>query len=428
VQTRERKFKKTNEAEFEKDKGSEDLGSEFFDADGDGDLDLYVCSGGNELPSSSSSLQDRLYINDGKGNFKKSDQPLPTAKFESTSCVRAADYDQDGDVDLFVGIRLEPFRYGMPMNGYLLANDGKGNFKNVTLERAPGLLGLGMITDARWADIDGDKDLDLLVVGEWMPICVFVNEHGNFINRTKEKGLFKSNGWWNVIQTADLDHDGDLDFIAGNHGLNSRFQASEEKPATMYVSDFDKNGSIEQIICTYNGAKSYPMVLRHDLIQQIPSLKKKYLKYESYKDQTITDIFTEEQLKESTRLEAFDFSSSVALNDGKGNFTLKPLPIDAQLSPMYGLMVDDLDGDGLLDVAMGGNLYRVKPEVGRYDASYGVFLKGDGTGRFISVKPKDCGFFVDGETRDIKKIRIGKADFLLVARNNDTPVLFKLNK
>ena len=393
AQNKEKKFKKTNVKEFEQDKTSEDLGSEFFDADGDGDLDLYVCSGGNEFSTSSAALLDRLYINDGKGNFKKSSQLLPTARFESTSCVKVADYDHDGDMDLFVGIRLEPFRYGVPMNGYLLNNDGKGNFKNVTDRIAPGLLNLGMITDALWADIDGDKDLDLIVVGEWMPISVFVNEHGKFVNRTKENGLFNSNGWWNTIEKADIDHDGDMDFIAGNHGLNSRFRASMEKPVTMYVGDFDRNGSIEQIVCTYNGEKSYPMVLRHDLVQQIPNLKKKYLKYESYKDQTITDIFTEEQLNDAIKLEAFNLSSCVAINDGKGKFTLKPLPVDAQLSPMYGVMVDDFDRDGNLDVMMGGNLYRVKPEVGRYDASYGVFLKGDGTRELYHHQAKRLRFF-----------------------------------
>jgi hypothetical protein len=261
-----------------------------------------------------------------------------------------------------------------------------------------------------------------------MPITVWVNENGGFVNRTEEKGLSRSSGWWNTIEMADIDLDGDLDFVAGNHGLNSRFRASLEKPATMYVGDFDRNGSIEQIICTFNGEKSYPMVLRHDLIQQIPYLKKNYLKYESYKDQTIEDIFSEEQLKEAMKWEAFNFSSCAGINDGTGKFTLRPLPVDAQLSPMYGLMIDDFDGDGLPDVAMGGNLYRVKPEAGRYDASYGVFLKGDGKGSFVSVKPKDSGFFIDGETRDIKKVRIGNTDYVLVARNNDTPVLFKINK
>jgi hypothetical protein len=261
-----------------------------------------------------------------------------------------------------------------------------------------------------------------------MPITVWVNENGRFVNRTEEKGLSRSNGWWNTIEMADIDLDGDIDFVAGNHGLNSRFRASLEKPATMYVGDFDRNGSIEQIICTFNGEKSYPMVLRHDLIQQIPYLKKNYLKYESYKDQTMEDIFSEEQLKDAIKWEAFNFSSCAGINDGTGKFTLKPLPVDAQLSPMYGLMIHDFDGDGMPDVTMGGNLYRVKPEAGRYDATYGVFLKGDGKGSFVPIKPKDSGFFVDGETRDIKKIRIGKTDYVLVARNNDTPALFKIGK
>jgi enediyne biosynthesis protein E4 len=423
------KFKQTNQSLFEIDKVSEDLGSTFFDADGDGDFDLYVCSGGNEFSTSSSALINRLYLNDGNGNFSKSKQLLPTSKFESTSCVKAADYDHDGDLDLFVGVRLEPFRYGFPMNGYILNNDGKGNFTNVSNAIAPGLKKLGMITDATWADVDGDKDPDLVVVGEYMPVSIFINQDGKkLINKTGEFGLEKSNGWWNTIEAIDIDKDGDIDFIAGNHGLNSRFRASKEKPVTMYVSDFDRNGSIEQIICTYNGEISYPMVLRHDLISQIPSLKKKYLKYESYKNATITDIFTPEQLKSALKLEAFNFSSSILINNGKGKFEMKELPVEAQFSPMFGICVDDFDGDGKIDLLMGGNLYRVKPEVGRYDASYGVFLKGDGKGNFVSIKAKDSGFFVDGEVRDIKKIAIGKSDYVIVARNNDTPLVFKVNR
>jgi len=266
------------------------------------------------------------------------------------------------------------------------------------------------------------------VVGEWMPIVVFINEKGKFINRTEEFGLSTTNGWWNAIKPVDIDQDGDIDFIAGNHGLNSRFRASTEKPATMYVNDFDKNGSIEQIVCTYNGEKSYPMALRHDLISQIPSLKKKYLKYESYKDATITDIFTSEQMQETLELKAFVFSSSVLINNGKGKFEVRQLPMEAQFSPMFGICTGDFDGDGNMDVLMGGNFYNVKPEVGRYDASYGVYLKGDGKGNFTSIKPKESGFFVDGEVRDIQKIAIGKSNYILVARNNDTPLVFKINQ
>jgi hypothetical protein len=196
----------------------------------------------------------------------------------------------------------------------------------------------------------------------------------------------------------------------------------------MYVSDFDRNGSIEQIVTVYNGDKSYPMALRHDLVSQMPSLKKKYLKYEDYKDATITDIFTPEQLEKAVKLNAYLFSSSLLINDGKGKFQVVELPIEAQFSPMYGICTGDFDGDGNEDILMGGNLYRVKPEVGRYDASYGVFLKGNGKGQFESIKPNVSGFFVDGEVRDIKQITIGKSPYVLVARNNDSPVLFKINR
>ena len=427
LQSKTGSFKKSNEALFDSDSVSEDIGSKIFDANNDGYLDLYVCSGGNEFSSSSSALLDRLYLNDGKGSFKKSPQLLPANKFESTSCVKSVDYDGDGDQDLFVGVRLEPFRYGVPMNGYILNNDGHGNFNNVSDLLAPGLKNLGMITDAEWGDIDGDKDLDLIVVGEWMKINVFINEKGKFVNRTDESGLSQSNGWWNTIVKADIDMDGDIDFVVGNHGLNSRFRASVDKPVSMYVNDFDKNGSVEQIICTYNGEKSYPMALRHDLISQIPSLKKKFLKYESYKDATITDIFTPEQMTGALKLEAYNLATSILINDGKGKFEMRQLPMEAQFSPMYGICTGDFNGDGNQDVLMGGNFYRVKPEVGRYDASYGVFLKGDGKGNFTYIKPKESGFFVDGEVRDVKKIVIGKSNYVIVARNNDTPLLFKTN-
>ncbi|MBS1507111.1 MAG: VCBS repeat-containing protein [Bacteroidetes bacterium] len=427
VQNANGKFSATNLEVFSEDKASEDLESVFFDADGNGTTDLYVCSGGNEFSSNSTALINRLYLNDKSGKLKKSNQLFPTSKFESTSCVKTADYDKDGDLDLFVGVRLEPFKYGIPCNGYLLQNDGKGNFKEISDQLAPGLKNLGMIKDAEWVDVDADGDSDLIVVGEWMGITLFINEKGKLINRSKESGLEKTNGWWNTIAASDLDHDGDIDFVVGNHGLNSRFRASIEKPVTMYVSDFDKNGSIEQIVCTYNGEKSYPMALRHDLISQIPSLKKKFLKYESYKDATMEDIFSQQQLSEALKLEADVLTSSVLINDGKGKFALKELPVEAQFSPMFGIETGDFDGDGNEDILMGGNLYRVKPEVGRYDASYGVFLKGDGKGNFSNIKTKDSGFFVDGEVRDIKKIKIGKSDYVLVARNNDTPLIFKIN-
>lgn len=417
------KFVKAFADVFDKDRESEDLGVLFFDADGDKLTDLYVCSGGSEFSTSSSALIDRLYFNKKSAGLIRSSQVLPAGKFESTSVAVAADYDGDGDEDVFVGVRLEPFRYGISKNGYLLVNDGKGNF-SVGQE----LTGIGMVKDARWADIDGDGDPDLLVTGEWMPVSVYVNQNAKLIDQTREAGLSFSNGWWNTLEAADLDGDGDMDFVAGNHGLNSRFRASKEKPACMYVGDFDSNGSLEQIVCTYNGNTSYPMALRHDLVQQIPSLKKKFLKYESYKDATITDVFTPEQLAGALKLDAFELASGILLNDGKGHFEFRRLPMEAQFSPMFAICTGDFDHDTKPDIIMGGNLYKTKPEVGRYDASFGVFLKGDGRGNFNAVKTTESGFLVDGEVRDIKKIRIGKADCLLVTRNNDSPVIFKVNK
>jgi hypothetical protein len=282
-----------------------------------------------------------------------------------------------------------------------------------------------MITSAIWADVDSDRDDDLVIVGEWMPVSVYINNHGKL---ERSIPLINSNGWWNTIASADLDNDGDLDFVIGNHGWNSRFRASIDKPVTMWVSDFDQNGMMEQIITTFIGNKSYPMVLRHDLLSQIPSLKKKFLKYEDYKNATISEIFGSEQLKAAQRLDAFNFSTSIMFNQGNGNFTLEALPIEAQISPVYAVHIEDIDKDGNKDILMGGNLYRVKPEAGRYDASYGTFLKGDGKGKFKVVPNKDCGLMIDGEVRDIKRIKVGKNNLILVARNNDTPIFLKVNE
>jgi hypothetical protein len=419
------KFSKSNQGLFDADMISEDLESSFVDVDGDKDLDLYVCSGGNEYSAQAPALQNRLYINDGRGNFKKSPQLLPTPESESTSTVKAADFDADGDLDLFVGTRLKPFSYGTPVHGFLLVNDGKGNYKEEGEKRAPALRNIGMITDSQWIDVDNDKDPDLVIVGEWMGIRVLMNDKGTFAEMN-DSGLAASQGWWNCLEAADLDHDGDIDLIAGNHGLNSRFRASADKPVSMWVGDFDQNGTIEQIICTYNGDKSYPMVLKHDLLSQIPSLKKKFLKYESYKDATIQDIFSPEQLAKGKEYKAKNLATSVLINDGKGRFTMTALPVEAQFSPVYGILADDLDKDGHVDLLLGGNLYKVKPEVGRYDASFGTFLRGDGKGNFKTVANADCGLKIDGEVRDIRKIHIGNSDFVIVARNNDTPLFLKL--
>ena len=423
------RFIRTNQALFQKDSLSEDIGNTFFDADGDGDSDLYVCSGSNEFPGSSSALRDRLYLNDGRGNFTLKDVVLPAGRFESTSCVEPADYDGDGDIDLFVGVRLIPFYYGVPGNGYILQNDGKGNFKNVSTEIAPGLKEVGMITDANWLDADGDGDLDLAIVGEWMPIKIFKNENGYFspLTLSPSHPLTRSSGWWNCLEVADLNGDGYPDLIAGNHGLNSRFRASGDKPISCYINDFDQNGSVEQIVCQFNGDRSFPLVLRHDLISQMPNLKKKYLKYQSFKEQSIQDIFTPEQLAGSVVHEVARLETSVFLNDGKGNFTPGQLPVEAQFSPVYAILPMDFDEDGHMDLLLGGNLYNSKPEMGRYDASFGCLLKGRGDGTFEYISPRSSGLRLEGEVRDFAVIRAGGKKLLLVARNDDAMQVFSIS-
>ena len=418
-------FKRTNEKLFEADRVSEETDCAFFDADGDGDLDLYVACGGNEFPESSSVLADRLYMNDGHGNFVKSSQILPAGKYESTACVKPADFDNDGDIELFVGIRLRPFGYGIPVNGYLLDNDGHGNFKNVTEKLAPGLTGIGMITDMVWADVDNDGDLDMVIVGDWMPVKLFINDHGVFKEESERFGLANTEGWWHTIAARDLNADGNVDFILGNHGLNSFFKASAAKPVTMYVNDFDLNGSIEQIICVFNGDKSYPVAMKDDLVKQIPSLTKKYRTFDDYKDQTINDIFSDEVLKRAIKLNSREMESCVLINSGKGSFNLTPLPLEAQFSPVYAIAAEDFDHDGICDILLGGNQYRAKPQTGIYDASYGLFLKGISGSAWQSAPPLSSGFFTKGEIRDLKILKISGTPVVVVARNNDKFQFYK---
>jgi len=427
VQQQRGNFLKTNTLVFDKEKDSEDIGSVFFDADNDGDLDLYVTSGGNETGINSFSYIDRLYLNDGKGNFKKSPQQLPTNHPESTASVKACDFDGDGDIDLFVGVRLQPGLVGLPQNGYLLVNNGKGVFEDKTQELAPLLIRVGMIADAVWTDYDGDGKKDLFLVGEWMKIRVFKNENNHFVEKTNEAGLGETSGWWNTIEAKDLDGDGDIDFICGNHGLNSRFHASPQKPVFCYINDFDQNGKIEQISCTYNGDFSFPFILRHDLLAQLPYLKKKYLKYAAYAGQTIQDMFDPVILRKSIINKATMLETIVLINKGNGKFEIRKLPMEAQLSPVYAICVKDIDRDGFEDIILGGNLYGVKPEVGRYDASQGAFLKGSGNGNFLSIPTRETGLFLDGQIRDIKIIQVKGREMLMVARNNDRPQFFLIN-
>lgn len=414
-------FKKTNQEIFKKDAVSEDSESVMFDADGDGDLDLYVCSGGIEFSESSTALKDRLYFNNGQGIFTLSNQMLPgTKRFTSSSTVAVGDIDGDGDLDLFVGEGSIPMKNGIPGDGFILENDGKGNFTDVTSTRASQLAGIGVITSSLLQDMDGDKDLDLILVGEYMGVEIFQNEKGQFSKKTPTN-LSIAKGWWNVIKPADVDGDGDIDFIIGNHGLNSRFKASEKEPIALFVSDFDKNGLVDPILARYKtDGEAYPYGLRHNLIDQIKSLKKVLPDYKSFEGASVQDIFGKEALKEAIESRVNTLSSVVLINQGGFKFSIVELPSQAQLTPIYAIATGDFDKDGDIDLLMGGNLYGVKPEIGRFDASRGIYLKNDGKGNFEAQK-YDQGFFVEGEVRDIMVY----GNTIIVSRNHDSLAIFQ---
>ena len=429
IQQPDGQFIATNQVIFEASKNSEDTDALFFDADGDGDQDLYVARGSNEFTGLAPQLIDRLYLNDGQGNFTQSPQRLPiNSRTDNTSCVRAADFDQDGDMDLFVGIRMKSGVYGIPVSSYLLENDGKGNFTDIAKTKAPDLAQIGMVTDAIWADTDGDKDQDLVLVGDWMPIKILENQNGNLTHHSSLITHHSTAGFWNCIQAGDFNKDGAIDFVIGNHGQNTRLKATEKEPITMHVNDFDKNKSAEQIISVFNNGKAYPLALRHDLVMQLPNLKKKYLLYEDYKGQQVEDIFNEKQVRTAAKSTVYTTATSLLMNNGDGTFTLQALPVEAQLAPVHALLVNDINEDGNLDILIGGNFYRSKPELGIYDGSYGLLLAGDGQGGFAALSAQQSGFSVKGEVRDIVQLPLTDKTLFIIGRNNEGLLFYQTTK
>lgn len=409
---------------FENSQSSEDTESLFFDADGDGDDDLYVCSGGIEYSRYSAELLDRLYFNDGNGNFTLSDQKLPIANsFHSTSTVETSDIDGDGDLDLFVGERVIPLQYGKPCSGFILSNDGKGNFENITPKVAAELIDFGMITDAKFEDLDQDGDEDLVVIGEFMGFEFFENQNGTF-KKVEANAMANLKGWWNTIHKTDLNNDGLMDFVVGNHGKNSRFKASTDQPITLYSKDFDGNGFADPILTfRETDGKDYPYALRHNLIDQIKGLKKVFPNYDSFKNASMANIFTPKELEGVAKLQANMLASIILINKGDFEFEVMEMPIEAQFSPIYAIVSNDFDEDGDMDLLLGGNLFNVKPEIGRHDATYGVYLENLGDTNFKTVKD-GAGFIAKGEIRDMKVV--GKKVY--VARNSDSLLTYQINR
>jgi hypothetical protein len=414
---------------------AEDVDAAFFDADGDGDQDLVVVGGGHEEATESVALLPRLYLNDGKGNLTKSSGGMPRI-FMNASCVKPMDYDLDGDMDLFVGVSVLPFLYGMSPTSYMLMNNGKGKFLPVS-----GWLGRstfdnmtrvkpGMVKDAVWCFINSDALPDLVLVGEWMPITVLIQQSDHsFLNQTPAYNLAQTRGWWNVIESADVDGDGDLDLIAGNLGLNSRLTASPAEPLTMYLGDFDSNGSSDHILVYYNDGKSYPFASRDQVVKQLPHMKKKFLRYSDFRDVNLPDIITPQQLGNSAVMKVDMFESVWIRNDGD-SLQVMPLPREAQLFPVHALIATDIDADGLMDVVLGGNFTATQPEFGQYDAGLGLVLMGTETGDFEPLTPAQSGFVVKGEARDIAIVTgpKGKGETIVVSRNNQSVLFFTRNK
>ena len=404
----------------------EDRGVTLFDADNDGDLDMLIASGGYESEANSDAYQDHLYVNDGKGHFTINTSALPV-NHASKSCVRVADYDQDGDLDLFIAGRVVPGKYPQPVSSFIYRNDSKNGvikFTDVTAQVAPMLQQIGLTCDAVWTDFDNDGWQDIVLTGEWMPVRFLKNNKGIFKEVTPE-AISQKKGWWTSILPGDFDNDGDIDYIVGNLGLNSFFRASDRYPVSIYGKDFDKNGVYDAVPTIYlptsqadTSRVEYPAHTRDDMIKQMTSFRAKFPDYKSYATAPFHKMFTDDQLKDALKLQANYFSNSYIRNDGNGKFTITALPMATQYSCLNGMLAEDFDGDGNLDVLLVGNDFGTEPSLGRYDACNGLFLKGDGKGGFQPLSILQSGWFVPGDAKALVKLRSSGGQCLLAASQN----------
>ncbi len=407
---------------FEEDEKYEDTAARFFDADGDGDPDIYVGSGGNDKEGDSRLLRDRLYINNGKGAFEKADAAIPDFRY-NTSVVAPCDFDQDGDMDLFVGSLSVSRIYGINPKHYLLENDGQGKFKDITEARAYKFRNMGMVTDAAWQDMDNDGLKDLVIVGQWMAPVIYQNS-GRRLSPL-ETSLDSLSGWWNAVLVADLDNDGDMDMVLGNRGNNSYVKVSRAAPVKMFVNDFDNNGTIEQICTRYIEGKDKPIPLKREITAQIPSLLKENLKFAEYAEKSIYELLPEDVLSNSILKEVIISESVLAYNEGENQYRIEALPQEIQFTCVNVIIATDLNDDNLTDIILGENNYSYKPQFGRLDAGFAHLLLGSESG---FMKPERIGTSGQGVVQSIKEITMNDQQYLILGINNERSKIYKVIK
>ncbi len=420
IQKEDNTFWATNQTAFYEDKAFEDTGCLFVDIDNDNDLDLYVVSGGNEFKEGSKMLQDRIYVNDGKGNFKKALNRLPQM-FTSGYAVTSGDFDKDGDWDIFVGGRIIPGKYPLPPQSYLLENTN-GFFRDITAQKSPDLQELGLVTDAVFSDYDMDSDLDLIIVGKWMAPMVFINNENRFTPQQLSK--YATKGWWYSIACKDVNNDGLPDYFIGNLGENNKFKGNDDKELHLYASDFDNSGSIDIVLASESDNRLLPVRGKECSSEQMPFINTKFQDFTSFAEADLNAIYTPEKIESALHLTAKDFKSVLLLNKGNGDFSKSELPNVVQYGPTLASILEDVNNDGLIDIVGAGNIYETEPETVRYDASKGYILINDDNGKFFETQNQD--FLLEGNIKDIQLIKVGEQKIILALQNSGSIQSFKV--
>lgn len=424
IQGANQKFSRKNTPDFDIDQESNDVSAIFLDANQDGYQDLYVASGGyHDFKPDDVRLKDRLYYNDGTGNFSKKEEAIPPL-LGSKGTVASGDVNNDGYPDLFVGGRVVPGQFPVIPESFLLINDGTGRFEDKTSEIAPELKRIGMVTAAAWTDINADQKMDLVIVGEWMPVTIMLNEDGSLANRTSDYLDQSFSGWWNTLEVTDLNGDQQPDLVVGNMGLNTQFSVSNQQPAEMYFNDFDNNGSIDPVFCFYIQGKSYPYVTRDELLAQLSGMRSRFTSYESYAGVGITDIFDQSILDNAGKLSTNYLQTSLFLSNANGKYSQGVLPVEAQYSPIYSIAISDFNSDGTKDLLLCGNSSRFKLRLGKFDANYGLLLTGDGAGRFHYLDQNRSGLQLKGDVRST--LQIGNT--ILFGMNGKAVESYRINQ